>query len=53
MAPTPAKSTPRPGGRSARVQAAVHEATVTVHKPEAPIPVPFDDVSVTITRGRA
>lgn len=27
MAPTPAKSTPRPGGRSARVQAAVHEAT--------------------------
>lgn len=31
----------------------VHEVTVTVHKPEAPIPVPFDDVSVTITRGRA
>lgn len=31
----------------------VHEATVTVHKPEAPIPVPFGDVSVTITRGRA
>lgn len=25
---------------------------VTVHKPSAPIPVPFDDVSVTITRGR-
>ncbi len=25
---------------------------VTVHKPNAPISVPFDDVSVTITRGR-
>lgn len=25
---------------------------VTVHKPTAPIPVPFDDVTVTITRGR-
>jgi dihydroneopterin aldolase len=25
---------------------------VTVHKPAAPIPVPFDDVSVTVTRGR-
>ena len=25
---------------------------VTVHKPHAPIAVPFDDVSVTITRGR-
>jgi dihydroneopterin aldolase len=27
--------------------------TVTVHKPSAPITVPFDDVAVTITRGRA
>ncbi|HEY8912774.1 dihydroneopterin aldolase [Lacisediminihabitans sp.] len=26
--------------------------TVTVHKPEAPISIPFDDVSVTVTRGR-
>jgi dihydroneopterin aldolase len=26
---------------------------VTVHKPEAPIPVPFTDVSITITRRRA
>jgi FolB domain-containing protein len=25
---------------------------VTVHKPDAPITVPFDDVAVTITRGR-
>jgi len=25
---------------------------VTVHKPSAPIAVPFSDVSVTITRGR-
>ncbi|MGP4109927.1 dihydroneopterin aldolase [Streptomyces sp. 4N509B] len=30
----------------------VREATVTVHKPQAPITVPFDDVAVTITRGR-
>lgn len=26
--------------------------TVTVHKPDAPITVPFDDVAVIITRGR-
>ncbi|MCC6270063.1 MAG: dihydroneopterin aldolase [Microbacteriaceae bacterium] len=26
--------------------------TVTVHKPHAPITVPFDDVAVTITRSR-
>ena len=26
---------------------------VTVHKPSAPVTVPFDDVSVTITRARA
>jgi dihydroneopterin aldolase len=25
---------------------------VTLHKPSAPITVPFDDVSITITRGR-
>jgi dihydroneopterin aldolase len=31
---------------------AVQVTEVTVHKPEAPIRVPFDDVSVTITRGR-
>lgn len=30
----------------------VQLARVTVHKPEAPITVPFDDVSVTLTRGR-
>lgn len=28
-------------------------AEVTVHKPEAPIAVPFADVSITIRRGRA
>ncbi|WP_042446449.1 dihydroneopterin aldolase [Streptacidiphilus jiangxiensis] len=28
----------------------VHEVEVTVHKPEAPIQVPFDDVAVTISR---
>ncbi|GAA1061984.1 dihydroneopterin aldolase [Agromyces bracchium] len=31
----------------------VEEATVTVHKPQAPIEVPFDDVAVTIVRSRA
>jgi 7,8-dihydroneopterin aldolase/epimerase/oxygenase len=31
---------------------AVRRARVTVHKPNAPIEVPFDDVSVTIERGR-
>ncbi len=30
----------------------VRAVTVTVHKPQAPIPVPFDDVSVSITRSR-
>jgi dihydroneopterin aldolase len=32
---------------------AAQRVTVTVHKPSAPITVAFDDVSVTITRGRA
>jgi dihydroneopterin aldolase len=32
---------------------AVHEVEVTVHKPQAPIPFPFDDVAVTIRRSRA
>ncbi|WP_225845479.1 dihydroneopterin aldolase [Streptomyces sp. HPF1205] len=31
---------------------AVEEVEVTVHKPDAPITVPFDDVTVTITRRR-
>jgi dihydroneopterin aldolase len=31
---------------------AVMLVSVTVHKPDAPITVPFDDVSVTLTRGR-
>ena len=31
---------------------AVEEAEITVHKPNAPIGHPFDDVSVTIRRGR-
>ncbi|BFM24689.1 dihydroneopterin aldolase [Microbacterium testaceum] len=30
----------------------VETVTITVHKPKAPITVPFGDVSVTITRGR-
>ncbi|MDN8547983.1 dihydroneopterin aldolase [Microbacterium sp. NM3R9] len=30
----------------------VDAVTVTVHKPQAPIPVPFGDVSVTLTRRR-
>ena len=28
----------------------VERVEVTVHKPQAPIPVPFDDVSVTVVR---
>jgi 7,8-dihydroneopterin aldolase/epimerase/oxygenase len=32
---------------------AVEEVEVTVHKPGAPISVPFTDVAVTIVRGRA
>ena len=31
----------------------VHAATVTVHKPQAPIPLTFADVAVTIRRERA
>lgn len=31
---------------------AATSVTVTLHKPHAPIPVPFDDVAVTITRSR-
>lgn len=30
----------------------IEEAEVSVHKPAAPIPLPFDDVVVTIRRGR-
>jgi dihydroneopterin aldolase len=30
----------------------VSRVVVTVHKPHAPIPVPFDDVEVRIVRGR-
>ncbi|MGH3703882.1 MAG: dihydroneopterin aldolase [Agromyces sp.] len=33
--------------------AAVDAVEVTVHKPQAPITVPFGDVAVTIVRGRA
>ncbi|WP_067181207.1 dihydroneopterin aldolase [Microtetraspora niveoalba] len=31
----------------------VDEVEVSVHKPAAPIPLPFDDVVVTVRRGRA
>ena len=34
-------------------QALVREVTVTVHKPSAPMPVPFGDVAVTLTRSRS
>ena len=33
--------------------AAAQRVRVTLHKPSAPITVPFDDVSITITRGRS
>jgi dihydroneopterin aldolase len=32
---------------------AVQEVRVVVHKPDAPVTVPFDDVTVTIQRSRA
>ncbi|MEU3062096.1 dihydroneopterin aldolase [Streptomyces subrutilus] len=32
---------------------AVAQVEVIVHKPDAPITVPFDDVTITITRSRA
>ena len=32
--------------------ARVRSVTVTVHKPQAPMPVAFDDVAVTVTRAR-
>lgn len=31
----------------------IENVTVTIHKPQAPIPVPFDDVAVTIHRSRS
>jgi dihydroneopterin aldolase len=31
----------------------VGEVEITVHKPHAPVPHPFDDVAVTIRRSRA
>ncbi len=33
-------------------QPGVEAVDVTVHKPQAPIPVPFDDVEVSISRSR-
>ena len=32
---------------------AVREVEITVHKPHAPVPLPFQDVTVTIRRSRA
>lgn len=34
-------------------QSGVEEVDVTVHKPEAPVPVPFGDVAVSIRRRRS
>jgi dihydroneopterin aldolase len=31
----------------------VEAATVTVHKPQAPVPGPFDDIAVTVRRERS
>ena len=39
--------------QDALAHAAVDEVTVTVHKPEAPVGVPFDDVVVRVVRRRA
>ena len=38
--------------RTCLAYAAISRVAVTVHKPEAPIPVPFADVAVTLTRSR-
>ena len=46
--PSPSAS-PRPCLKHEGVQ----EVEVVVHKPDAPITVPFDDVTITITRSRA
>jgi len=35
-----------------RWAAGLHAVEVTIHKPAAPIPLPFDDVAVTIRRSR-
>lgn len=32
--------------------ARIQRTIITVHKPEAPVPVPFQDVAVTVERGR-
>jgi dihydroneopterin aldolase len=37
----------------ALTRGAVNRVRVTLHKPSAPIEVPFDDVSITIERSRA
>ena len=34
-------------------QPGIQQVQVTVHKPSAPVAVPFEDVSVTITRSRS
>ena len=34
-------------------RASVHAVEITVHKPSAPVPVPFDDVAVSVLRRRA
>ena len=39
-------------GAIARADRRVDAVTITVHKPQAPIPVPFGDVAVTISRSR-
>lgn len=39
-------------GRVVLEDSRVEAVTVTVHKPQAPIRVPFRDVSVTVQRGR-
>jgi dihydroneopterin aldolase len=35
------------------VHTRINQVCVSVHKPQAPIAVPFEDVSVTLCRGRA
>lgn len=39
--------------RTCLTDARVREVEVTVHKPMAPVDVPFDDIAVTVRRSRA
>ncbi len=51
-ASTSSSASPSSSPQDALAHPSVDEVTVTVHKPQAPIGVPFDDVTVSVTRRR-